>query len=111
MPPMRDCWRLALEGIDEESRLHYGVAFTAISAAGQDAVLEAIQRGDVGGHAWKRVPARRFFVTVLLKAVVGEYYAHPAAWSEIGFGGPASPRGYVRMGLGERDPWEAEASE
>ena len=29
----------------------------------------------------------------------GAYYSHPEAWSEIGFGGPASPRGYVRMGL------------
>ncbi len=35
------------------------------------------------------------------------YYAHPAAWNEIGFGGPASPRGYVRMDFDQRDPWEA----
>ena len=25
----------------------------------------------------------------------------------MGFGGPASPRGYVRMELDRRDPWEA----
>ena len=25
----------------------------------------------------------------------------------MGFGGPASPRGYVRMALDRRDPWEA----
>ena len=31
----------------------------------------------------------------------------PTAWNEIGWGGPASPRGYVRMGYDERDPWEA----
>jgi hypothetical protein len=35
------------------------------------------------------------------------YYAHPQAWDEIGFGGPASPRGYVRMGFNRYDPWEA----
>ena len=35
------------------------------------------------------------------------YYAHPSAWNEIGFGGPASPRGYVRMDFNRRDPWEA----
>jgi hypothetical protein len=35
------------------------------------------------------------------------YYGHPTAWSEIGFGGPASPRGYVRMDFDRRDPWEA----
>ena len=31
----------------------------------------------------------------------------PTAWNEIGFGGPASPRGYVRMDFDRRDPWEA----
>ena len=31
----------------------------------------------------------------------------PDVWNEIGFGGPASPRGYVRMGFDKRDPWEA----
>ena len=44
----------------------------------------------------------------LLKTVAALYYAHPTAWSEIGFGGPASPRGYVRLGFNETDPWEGE---
>jgi hypothetical protein len=44
---------------------------------------------------------------VLVKTVAGYYYSHPAAWSEVGFGGPASPRGYVRIGFNTRDPWEA----
>jgi hypothetical protein len=35
------------------------------------------------------------------------YYSHPHSWSEIGFGGPANPRGYVRMYYDRRDPWEA----
>jgi hypothetical protein len=43
----------------------------------------------------------------VLLDIVSAYYAHPTAWNEIGFGGPASPRGYVRMGLDRRDPWEA----
>jgi hypothetical protein len=38
----------------------------------------------------------------------GAYYSHPFAWNEIGFGGPASPRGYVRMDFNRRDPWEAQ---
>jgi hypothetical protein len=44
----------------------------------------------------------------LLKTLVSIYYAHPEAWNEIGFGGPASPRGYARLGMDRRDPWEAE---
>jgi len=44
----------------------------------------------------------------VLRTAVSIYYAHPAAWNEIGFGGPASPRGYVRLGFDRRDPWEAD---
>ncbi|MFP5247069.1 MAG: gluconate 2-dehydrogenase subunit 3 family protein, partial [Thermoanaerobaculia bacterium] len=62
---------------------------------------------DVASTRWNDLPPKRFFTEILLDAIVGEYYAHPHAWSEIGFGGPASPRGYVRLGLNQRDPWEA----
>jgi hypothetical protein len=107
MPPLRDAWRLGLQGIDGESRRRFASAFTDLSEAAQDVVLRAIQSGDVAGAPWTHLPPQRFFSTVLLKEVVGEYYAHPAAWSEVGFGGPASPRGYVRLGEDQRDPWEA----
>ena len=43
----------------------------------------------------------------MARDIVLAYYAHPTAWSEIGWGGPASPRGYVRMDFNKRDPWEA----
>ena len=36
------------------------------------------------------------------------YYAHPWAWDEIGFGGPAYPRGYMRLANGLPQPWETE---
>jgi hypothetical protein len=62
----------------------------------------------VESRYWADLPAGGFFLHHLLKQVVGIYYSHPAAWSEIGFGGPASPRGYARLGLDERDPWEGE---
>jgi hypothetical protein len=107
MPPLREAWRLGLEGIDHESRRRFSADFRSLPEADRDTVLRAIQAGDVDGELWARLPAQRFFTTVLLKEVVGEYYAHPAAWSEVGFGGPASPRGYVRLGSNQRDPWEA----
>ena len=34
------------------------------------------------------------------------FYSHPWAWNEIGFGGPAYPRGYARMGVGLSEAWE-----
>jgi hypothetical protein len=111
MPAMRESWRLGLNGIDQESRRRFGADFRMLSEADRDTVLAAIQTGNVDGGVWQRLPPQRFFTTVLLKEVVGEYYAHPAAWSEVGFGGPASPRGYVRLGLNQRDPWEAQADD
>ena len=108
MPPLRDAWRLGLEGIDQEGRRRFGADFRTLPNGDQDAVLRAIQAGDVSGGIWDRLPAKRFFTMILLKEVVGEYYAHPEAWSEVGFGGPASPRGYVRLGANQRDSWEAQ---
>jgi hypothetical protein len=109
MPPMREAWRLGLQGIDDESEQRFSAAFRVLKSQDQDTVLRAIQEGQVEGAVWRQLPPRRFFTTVLLKEVVGAYYSHPAAWNEVGFGGPASPRGYVRLGVNQHDPWEARA--
>jgi hypothetical protein len=45
---------------------------------------------------------------VVMRAVLAEFYSHPWAWNEIGFGGPAYPRGYARLGIGLREGWEGE---
>lgn len=108
MPPMREAWRRGLQAIDDEARATWGGGFRELPANQQDSVLRAIQHGDVRCAAWQDLPPRIFFRSVVLRDVVGVYYAHPAAWSEIGFGGPASPRGYVRLGFDRRDAWEAE---
>ena len=43
-----------------------------------------------------------------MRSVLAAFYSHPWAWNEIGFGGPAYPRGYARLGdRHEREPWEA----
>jgi hypothetical protein len=107
LPPMREAWRRALAAIDAEAQSRYGRAFHHISALLQDDLLKAVQEGKVDGKAWGNLSPELFFQKRLLHDVVSAYYAHPAAWSEIGFGGPASPRGYVRMNFDRRDPWEA----
>lgn len=66
-----------------------------------------MQKGELSDPAWDGLGAKNFFAKRLLSDIPGLYYSHPIAWSEMGFGGPASPRGYVRMGLDRRDPWEA----
>lgn len=108
MPPMREAWRRGLQAIEDEARARWGGGFRELPTNQQDAVLRAIQHGEVRSAAWQGLSPKRFFLSVLLRDVVSVYYAHPAAWNEIGFGGPASPRGYVRLGFDRRDSWEAE---
>jgi hypothetical protein len=43
---------------------------------------------------------------IALRDISGAYYAHPYAWDEIGFGGPAYPRGYAALNNGAPEPWE-----
>jgi hypothetical protein len=66
-----------------------------------------MQSGDLKSPAWDSMSPKDFFNKRMARDIVFAYYAHPAAWSEIGWGGPASPRGYVRLDFNETDPWEA----
>ena len=107
-PYMREDWRqgLAATGVESTAR-HGGRHFPVLNAGEQDALLGMMQRGELSDPAWDGLGAKHFFAKRILSDVPGLYYSHPTAWSEMGFGGPASPRGYVRMELDRRDPWEA----
>lgn len=107
MPPAPEAWRLGLAGIEHEAQRRHERAFADLTAAAQTALLQAIDRGEVDADGWGGMKPQRFFRQVLLTDAVKVYYAHPSAWNEIGFGGPAAPRGYLRTGFDERDPWEA----
>ena len=108
MPYMRDAWRQGLAAIDGEARArHDGRGLAALTDGETDALLRSMQAGDVDGDRWSDLDAKSFFERRLLVDVPALYYSHPAAWNEIGFGGPASPRGYVRLDGDRLDPWEA----
>jgi hypothetical protein len=107
LPPLRDAWRRGLRALDAEARERCGGAFHTLSADEQDALLRAAQEGRLANAAWEGMSSKLFFAKRLLTDIVKAYYGHPTAWNEIGYGGPASPRGYVRMDFDRRDPWEA----
>lgn len=108
MPSLRDSWRQGLDAIAAEARSRNGREFEQLSPEEQELILCDVQQDRVDRRYWGELPAAGFFTHHLLKEVVSIYYSHPSAWSEIGYGGPASPRGYARLGFDERDPWEAE---
>jgi len=107
IPPQGEAWRRGLAALEAASQEAHGASFHALSAERQDGLLHRMQQGDLTGEAWGGMPCDLFFEHRVIPDITHAYYAHPTAWSEIGFGGPASPRGYVRMGLDRRDPWEA----
>ena len=109
LPPQREAWRLGLKGIDETAQAIFGgKSFARLDPLSQDVVLTHVARGDAPGATWERMPAARFFKSVLSVTIAKIYYAHPAAWNEIGYNGPSSPRGHVRKWEGGVDPWEAQ---
>ena len=107
MPSDAVAWTWGLEGLDQTARASRETRFAELDASGQDSVLGAIRRGDPPGEVWQRLPARRWWVFIALRQIAAIYYAHPYAWDEIGFGGPAYPRGYFALNFGAPEPWEA----
>jgi hypothetical protein len=107
LPHLREAWRRGVHAIDAEAQSRHGTRFHDLNSQQQDELLKAVQRGQVQSPAWGDMSPQLFFAKRLLHDIVAAYYACPVAWNEIGFGGPASPRGYVRLGYDRRDPWEA----
>lgn len=105
-PHDAEVWRTGLVAVGNEARRRHGMAFAAMEPDQRERLLRDLQAGAVG-EGWAGVGPRRFLIDFVLRTMAGIYYSHPAAWSEIGFGGPASPRGYVRLALDRHDPWEA----
>jgi hypothetical protein len=108
LPPEQECWRRGMDAIEAEAQHRHRRPFDRLDPVEQDLILRAMERNEVEASAWRELPSQDFLRHVLLREIVEIYYAHPAAWSEIGFGGPASPRGYVRLAENRCDPWEAE---
>lgn len=106
MPRAREAWRRAIAALDAESHAAHGRPFRELGGAEQETLLRRMEQGELHDPAWGGMPPRTFFNQRLLTDIVDAYWSYPTAWSEMGYGGPASPRGYVRMGYGERDPWE-----
>jgi hypothetical protein len=59
-------------------------------------------------ETWHGLPGKHVW-SLWSRYACAAFYAHPWAWNEIGFGGPAYPRGYKVLHPGWREPWEVEA--
>ncbi|HTX09451.1 MAG TPA: gluconate 2-dehydrogenase subunit 3 family protein [Solirubrobacteraceae bacterium] len=111
MPDDRETWRRVAAGLDAAAVQHGSIEFAGASHEIQERVVDAFAKGALHGRVWDELPPSIAW-KVVTRGALGAFYSHPWAWNEIGFGGPAYPRGYARMGVGQRESWEgAEAFE
>lgn len=105
MPPDPQTWKMvalhldqtaAREGADPEK------GFAGLDSEAQCQIVEAFSKGELD---WGELPVEKAW-SVVMRGALSAFYSHPWAWNEIGFGGPAYPRGYARLGAGQREHWE-----
>jgi gluconate 2-dehydrogenase subunit 3-like protein len=101
MPDDAQVWKVVAAGLDEAA----GGSFATCTEPQRLEICGAFSRGDLGGGAWERVDVRLAW-GVVMRIALAQFYSHPWAWNEIGFGGPAYPRGYARLGVGQSESWE-----
>ena len=95
MPDDREVWRILARVLARDG-------FAEMHAAEQRELCGRFAGGELGldgidaSTAW----------SVVMRYVLQAFYSHPWAWNEIGFGGPAYPRGYSRLGQGVHESWE-----
>jgi hypothetical protein len=98
MPDDCDTWHLVLRALDETASARYGAeTFAAAEPATREGIVEQFCQGDLDEGTWARLNVARAWSVCMGMALSG-FYSHPWAWNEIGFGGPAYPRGFMRLG-------------
>ena len=103
MPEDGQAWRDSLTALDADASERYGRDFAGCSTEQRDTLIQAVQ--DLGGKAWHGMPAGHVW-SLWTRYACTAFYSHPVAWNEIGFPGPAYPRGYKNLGVDALEPFE-----
>jgi hypothetical protein len=105
MPEDGDAFRLTFAALDDDAREQCGAPFHELSWDTQSSLLQRIQDLESDGKQWHDWSAGHVW-SLWTRYACAAFYSHPWAWNEIGFGGPAYPRGYKNIGMDKREPWE-----
>jgi gluconate 2-dehydrogenase subunit 3-like protein len=103
LPEDGQAWRDTLGYLDDDAQAKFGRGFARCDGAEQEVIIQAVQ--DLGSGDWHGLPASRVW-SLWTRYACTAFYSHPSAWDEIGFPGPAYPRGYKNAGVGKREPFE-----
>jgi len=103
MPEDAQAWRDTLRYLDADAGDRYGCTFAECGPGDQQALIQAVQ--DAGSDEWHGLNAAHVW-SLWTRYACTAFYAHPKVWDEIGFSGPAYPRGYKNIGVDAREPFE-----
>ncbi|HEU5043247.1 MAG TPA: gluconate 2-dehydrogenase subunit 3 family protein [Nocardioidaceae bacterium] len=103
MPEDPEAWAASLRALDEDAFTHHGRGFAECDDLERTALMQAI--ADLGSEKWHDMPASRVW-SLWTRYACSAFYSHPWVWNEIGFPGPAYPRGYKHPGINSLEPFE-----
>jgi hypothetical protein len=103
MPEDGQAWRDTLGYLDADARDRCGTSFAEAAEADRHRLIQAVQ--DLSGEDWHGLPAKHVW-SLWTRYACTALYAHPDAWAEMGFPGPAYPRGYKNIGVDKLEPYE-----
>ncbi len=101
MPEDGDAWRQTLAHLDADAMAAHGCGFAELTAEQQAPLVQAVYDAE----QWHGLPAKHVW-SLWTRYSCTAFYSHPWAWNEIGFGGPAYPRGYKNLRIDGREGWE-----
>jgi hypothetical protein len=105
MPQDGQAWRDTLGLLDSDAVHRYGANYPAIEVEHQMALLRQVQIAATDDASWHQFSATRVW-SLWTRYACTAFYSHPWAWNEIGFSGPAYPRGYLNPGVDARESFE-----
>jgi hypothetical protein len=103
MPEDGQAWRDTLAYLDADAEARCGTSFADAPEEVQATLVQGVQ--ELKSAGWHGLPAGHVW-SLWTRYACTAFYAHPAAWTEIGFSGPAYPRGYKNAGVGKLEPFE-----
>lgn len=103
MPEDGEAWHRSLRHLDEDANEAFGAGFASCTTNQQGRLVQGVQDAET----WHGLPGKHVW-SLWTRYACAAFYAHPWVWNEIGFGGPAYPRGYKVLHPGWREPWEVE---
>ena len=103
MPDDGTAWQRSLAALDDDARAVFRRSAARLEWDEQTALLRSIKDSD--DEKWHELPRARVW-NLWSRYAATAFYSHPSAWNEIGFSGPAYPRGYKNPGVDTLEPYE-----